>query len=125
MNRRFRASELSVHEVAERLAPWRGHVDTNPGAGSTVSSAVAPGSTSAKGTAPTRPEIPCKGKAGLPGGVDIELERKRAYAIDAIHTYIWAMCEYDHRRADLILSRVLTTLDNQLDPCGRADHRPR
>lgn len=41
--------------------------------------------------------------------------------VDALHSYIVAACGYDHGRALTILNRVLTTLDNQLAPVGRAE----
>lgn len=130
MNRRFRASELSVHDVAQSIAPWRPHVDTTspqgvvPPRASTGGEPVggAPandptGSTTSadRDSQPTRPEL-AKGRKDsvASGGTEFQRELKKTQAVDALHTYIVASSGYDHRRAATILARVWTTLENQL-----------
>lgn len=88
MNRRFRAAELSIHDVAQNLAPWRGHVDTTSPRGRSSS------------LVPPR------------GGTLVEEQRR--IALEKLHSYIWAACEYDHHRARSVFNRVVTTLDGQL-----------
>lgn len=126
MNRRFRASELSLHDVAGNLAPWLPHVETSPGVSSqtVIPPAVPPGvsSSSDRDSHSTRPGSRKEERDSVAsGGTDLQ----RAQAVDALHSYIVAATGYDHGRALTILNRVITTLDNQLAASPRAEQDQR
>lgn len=138
MNRRFRASELSLHDVAESIAPWNPHVETSPGAPSKAElpPSAAPGvSSSGRDSRWTRPEVTSGGsfkpdlkvvektpfeETDLPGGADL-----RAQALDGLHTYVVARCGYDHALAMPIFNRIVAALDTNLDQRVRAEQDPR
>lgn len=143
MNRRFRAAELSLGEVAASIAPYRPHVSPQravpPSAQMGDESVEVPPFASAgsptssdRDSRWTRPEATSGGpsnpnhkgggedsveETGLPGGADYYRRR----ALDALHTYVWNECGNDYRLATPIFNRVVSALEQNLGRKVRAE----
>lgn len=101
--------ELSSRDVVNSIAPWRPHVETSAG-GSSPSSGSSAGNL-VSGDVGAEPASP---------GASLQREANLQRAADALHSYIVEFTDYDHRRTELILARVLHVLHTQLDPSGQA-----
>lgn len=126
MNRRFRAGELSLHEVAANVAPFRPHVEASPGVSPpSASGDKSSGELDARRNPPggvTNHRTVVKGTPGKPGGTALEVRRRIAY--EHLHTYISQAVGHDPNLLIPIFNRITTALEFQLAPARGERSRP-
>jgi hypothetical protein len=135
MNRRFRANELSLNEVAANVAPFRPHVEASPGAlppcppsgvsGENHSGSEATGSTRPVGV--TKPKNGGEETPGKPGGYTPSALVAQTRMHDALHTYLTASLGYDHATVTPLFGRIAELIEHELQLArkGQADEAGR